>query len=79
MSGSHGERLAPKLGAGTAWRIGSGQTYKLLSGYNRVHLVTEHPYAAELSDKFKSGGDKADLFHRYNTRHRTQRLAGLCR
>lgn len=61
------------------WSKRLDQTDPFGPRHNEVHFVKEHAFACALGDKLKSGGGKADLFHRHITLLMARRLAGFCR
>ena len=82
VNAQHGlnrKRRAPTFGCCCLGRKWFNQTHQLRPRNHQVHLVEEHAFASPLGDQFKSGGGKADLFHRDITLLKAQRLARFCR
>lgn len=58
------KRRAPTFGACATGCKRLNQTYQPRPRHHQIHLIKKYPFARALGDQFKSGGGKADLFHK---------------
>lgn len=67
VDAQHGRYRKGRASGLTGRRMRFNQRNQFSQRHHQVHLIKKLALARPLGDKFKSGGGKADLFHRYST------------